>query len=623
MRRFREDWTLISFMLYGATLPLILLDFDEYRYDEGFQAAIFLTLAMGAWGYLRWQWRPARVAALLAAVTVAMLLMGLGKFILLPAQNWTYWFERHPVESERWFEALRTSASWFWTVAALLGPWLIRRRPPVFLVNLALCALFLFLFRPVYPYLEIIFSRQEFRLNQLALAGVIGLLVYQIRHAGLKFHFGSPPALHPLALSMLLGSSALFILAERLVDINTLSASLFGLALYGLLGLWLDPGRWRHGLPAALLLIGTLPFGEHLQTFVGYPVRLLTAVLVRDGLAAFGVHSIGVDTILVFENGISQVDLPCSGVKSLWTGGMFLLAATWIERRRFNRRWLLAALVFAFLLFAANLARVAILITVGQALGLRLLAEMLHVPLGVLGFCGVCLALVWMLRKFVAFQNDFALEQNQPRETAMGLASPRWLSPILFISILLLAVLYTPRPEVAAAQAAAPLVFSEKLSTEPWAFSSGEMAWLSADGPLAASRWRFQFKDYQGSLLLITSDTWRAHHRPERCFEAYGLTVNQSRSLLLDNDFPVRLLSLGSGSRHARATAIYWLQSNERITDDYATRIWSDLSPNRRTWVLVTILFDQSVEPLDADLQELYAGLRQSVAHSLEIGGPP
>jgi exosortase O len=107
---------------------------------------------------------------------------------------------------------------------------------------------------------------------------------------------------------MLIGSSVAFILAERLVDINTLSASLFGLAFYGLLGLWLEPRRWRQGLPAALLLIGTLPFGEHLQTFVGYPVRLLTAALVRDGLSTFGIHTIGIDTILVFESGISQID---------------------------------------------------------------------------------------------------------------------------------------------------------------------------------------------------------------------------------------------------------------------------------------------------------------------------
>jgi exosortase O len=120
----------------------------------------------------------------------------------------------------------------------------------------------------------------------------------------------------------------LYLVVERYLDINTLSACLFGLATYGLLGLWPEPRHWRQGLPAALLLIGALPFGEHMQTFVGFPMRILTAAIVRDGLAAAGVASVGLDTILVLENGVSQVDLPCSGVRSLWTGGLFLIAAT-------------------------------------------------------------------------------------------------------------------------------------------------------------------------------------------------------------------------------------------------------------------------------------------------------
>ena len=113
--------------------------------------------------------------------------------------------------------------------------------------NLALMALWLCFFRPIYPYLQTIFTRQEFRLNQFALAGVIGLMLYQARAGSLRFHIGAPPAFHLPALALLLGSSAGFLLAERLLDINTLSAGLFGLALYGLLGLWLDPSHWRQG----------------------------------------------------------------------------------------------------------------------------------------------------------------------------------------------------------------------------------------------------------------------------------------------------------------------------------------------------------------------------------------
>jgi exosortase O len=624
--RMVEDRTQISFILFGAVLLIILIDFDEYRYDELFTAALLLALAAGAWGYLRAHSQGRRMLALMASVTVAFVILGVAKFFLVSLQDWPGWFDHYPLEGERWFESLREIATWFWMIVMLLAPVVVRRRPGQVTANLALLGLWLFLFRPIYPYLGTIFSRQEFRLNQLALLGVIGLLIYQVRKNGLGLRFRSAPAFYSPALTMLLGSSAAFILAERVVDINTLSASLFGLAFYGLLGLWLEPRRWRQGLPAALLLIGTLPFGEHLQTFVGYPVRLLTAALVRDGLGAFGVHTIGVDTILVFESGISQIDLPCSGVKSLWTGGMFLLAATWIERRKITRSWLLSALIFAFLLFATNLGRVAVLVTTGPVLGWSLLAEMLHVPLGVLGFVAACAALVWMLRRFVPAEDE--TQSIQPVASEIQLIRPRWLLPALMIAILLLALFYTPRQKVSAAQTPGELQFPAKLSVEPWPFSPSELEWLSADAPLSASRWRFTWDEQanmprHGSLLLITSDTWRAHHRPERCFEAYGLTVDNARSTLLRADFPLRVLELSAAQDRYHYSAVYWLQAPGRLTDDYATRIWSDLAPQRQTWVLVTILFDSAVDPTVPELQALYDGLRRSVARSLEGGNPP
>ena len=113
------------------------------------------------------------------------------------------------------------------------------------------------------------------------------------------------------------------------------------------------------------------------------------------------------------ENGVSQVDLPCSGVKSLWTGALFLIAATWIERRPLNLRWLGVAGIFGGLLLAANLARVAVLVLVGQVAGWPLAAEMIHVPLGVLGFVAACAAAVMLMRwQFEMSANSSRLNCN-------------------------------------------------------------------------------------------------------------------------------------------------------------------------------------------------------------------
>jgi exosortase O len=482
--------------------------------------------------------------------------------------------------------------------------------------NAAVLALWLWLFHPIFAYLGIIFTRQEFRTNQVVLVAVLALVIFQVRKGDLRPHLDALPQLYPPALALALGGSLLFLLAEHFLDINTLSATLFGLATYGLLGLWLRPAYWLGGLPAALLLVGALPFGEHMDTFIGYPLRIATARMVSQGLAGLGIHNLGVDTILIFENGISQVDSPCSGIKSLWTGGLFLLAATWIERRPLNLRWIVAALTFAVLLLAANLGRVGVLTLVGPVAGWRLAAQMLHVPLGVIGFTAACGAALVMLRwagtRKVPVQDD-ALE------TRSGVDHPTWLAPVLVLALLVMVLLYNPRP-AAAATSSIRLIFPQKLHASAWPLSPGELNWLTDNGKeerVAASRWRFEWDSLNGSLLFLTSYTWRAQHPPERCFTVYGLEVQGSQPLMAASDFPLRWLTLGKGKDTTLYSAAYWLQSADRITEDFAARIWDDLSPQSQPWVMVTILFDTPVDPQDPEARELFFTLRGTVQDNL------
>jgi exosortase O len=344
-------------------------------------------------------------------------------------------------------------------------------------------------------------------------------------------------------------------------------------------------------------------------------------------LAGAGVASIGVDTILVFENGISQIDLPCSGVKSLWTGMLFLIAATWIERRPLNLRWILTALIFAALLFTANLARVGVLVAVGQVAGWRLAAEMLHVPLGVLGFVAACAAAVILLRLQPTSQEtgDWRLEtEESPISNLQSHLMPQrpiWLAPALAAAILIMALVYTPRPQMGLAQPPPAWDFPAGLVTEPMPLKPDEVEWLTRGGAESADRRRFEWRGITGSMILITSTTWRAQHRPERCFEVYGLSLDDSRTYLVTPAFLVRFISLSDDDGHVSLSATYWFQSAERTTDDYGTRIWADLAPKRQRWVLVTILFDGVYDPHTTAIQSFYTALHNAVAHGLK-GGP-
>lgn len=127
LRRIYQDWTQVSYILYGGVLMALVLAFDDYRYEEPYAVASSLCLAAGALLYLRSPQRWQRGMALLSGLTLAMWIIALGKWLLVPSQDWEIWFAWHPPQTERWFAARRTLLEWVWMMLFLLAPALIKR----------------------------------------------------------------------------------------------------------------------------------------------------------------------------------------------------------------------------------------------------------------------------------------------------------------------------------------------------------------------------------------------------------------------------------------------------------------------------------------------------------------
>ena len=121
-KRVRQDWTQFSFFLYGGLVVHVILMFDEYQRDEPWLIAAWLVLAAGCWLYLHSNEPTQRILILLCGASLAMWIVAVGKWYLVPLQDWGPWFERYAPETERWFESLRTLADWFCLVIALLIP---------------------------------------------------------------------------------------------------------------------------------------------------------------------------------------------------------------------------------------------------------------------------------------------------------------------------------------------------------------------------------------------------------------------------------------------------------------------------------------------------------------------
>lgn len=125
----RREWTGLSFLLYGTAVYAYLVDLNEYQHEGPYVVAGMLSLALGAWAYLRGKTARRRILPLLVGMTLAMWTLALGKWAIVPRQEWPVWFAWHPPESERWFESLGELITWAWMTAALLAPALLSVLP--------------------------------------------------------------------------------------------------------------------------------------------------------------------------------------------------------------------------------------------------------------------------------------------------------------------------------------------------------------------------------------------------------------------------------------------------------------------------------------------------------------
>jgi hypothetical protein len=130
-RRIRNDWTQLSFLLYGGLVFYVVLAFEEYRGDTLWKLAIWSCLAVGAWLYLRARSPRSRILALIGGTTAALWLMALAKWFLIPYQMWPVGYPYSPSEASRWLETSGALFTWVFYLAIMLAPvLLVKLLPP-------------------------------------------------------------------------------------------------------------------------------------------------------------------------------------------------------------------------------------------------------------------------------------------------------------------------------------------------------------------------------------------------------------------------------------------------------------------------------------------------------------
>lgn len=465
-------------------------------------------------------------------------------------------------------------------------------------------------------FLHVPFQGGDRRLNLGLLILFVALIAYRAGQRRVGPWVGAAPwstSLQPWLrggpLLLLLVATGLHVGANRALQPSTLSALLMGAATYGLWGLYCPPQLFRGGVTGFLLLLSALPFAALADSYLGLWARMLTAGVVAQILHALHVSSVSTQTILVLERGIAHVDIPCSGLRGLWSGLICYLLLTWLDRRRLGGRWLFGLLATQLLLLLANIARVTVLICLALAAGAPRLAEALHVPLGLLGFAMGCAFAVLYLRLCVPLQcapnvNAIAAHGGAGRASTRADRALLWLLPL---TLGVLCVVARRMPQHVATPAALALSLPADLGAVPVELSPGEREIFGRFGA-HAQKWRLSPAGSMGvprsgSLIVVyapAASAFRAHHPPEVCLLGDGLRVTNATDVWLDDRARVRRLALQRGEQRVQQNAehgagtvgLYWFQAAHDTTPDIVTRIYRQLR-DRRPWVLVTLLLDE------------------------------
>jgi exosortase O len=426
----------------------------------------------------------------------------------------------------------------------------------------------------------------------------------------------SAPTLRGVPLALMLGCGVGAIGTRWLVALEQLPVALFLLGTYGMLGLCLAPATWRRGLPVGMAIACLLPFGVQFSTGVGAPARVLTAHVVEFVLKLWHVPVVSTEDIILLDTGVAYVDSPCSGLKSMWTGTLFLLAATWLEGRPMGLRWLLVGIANLGLLAIANTARIITLVVLTHVLHQPNLAEMMHVPLGLIGFV-VASLITWGLLRWVPHQRSVVYFKEVSPQKNQSHRSLLKTTLILIASILTLTLLPHTQETLTSTVDLSKLQWSNSIQTQAIALNPYEQKFFADYPGVTTQKQRFQFQDLTGSIVLVASPTWQAHHAPELCLTAFGYHIDQMVGEAITPAVTGRWLTLDGGKK----TSTYWFQSATQTTDDFFVRFWGEVFRKDSTWTLVSIVFDQSHSANEPAVQSFLTLVHDALAQIQSLGG--
>jgi exosortase O len=390
------------------------------------------------------------------------------------------------------------------------------------------------------------------------------------------------------------------------------------LTIYIYLGFWLKPTFWKRSIFVFILLILTLPILERLQKFIGFPLQLLTAKLVSFLLQLVGAGNVSNSTIIMTENYATTIDLPCSGVNSIYSGGIILLAVYFLERIKVSFKSIILACSFFALLIFFNIWRVFVLVYVYGILHLVQIGDGIHIFLGVTGFLASCLFL-WYGSRYCQKSLD---SSNKTPKKNLNLFNRKNTVRFTLITLIITGILTNTlikSPVKKPTSNDKSVVFkitNTQLKLIP--FNEKEKALFFNSDVIYSSKYSLKWRQKNMNLLLVKSKSARTHHDPELCLQGLGYRIIQEESQVVANIRIKQLkIQISDNFNSPKATVYYWYVSKDKIIIDYSERVWEQFNKPSQEWILAELSYFDSQQLTNKELGELFNLITRSIRSQL------
>lgn len=428
---------------------------------------------------------------------------------------------------------------------------------------------------------------------------IIGLswLAYKKVHE--HFHSFFELQLAPIlpSIVMVLASSC-YVFIDNLYGIQTFKSVFALFFFFGFIGLFVSQVHWRAVSMPILMLFIVLPFGSLLDTYIGFPLRLYTADSVSSFLSQIGLLVSDRQTILGLENRYTQIDNTCSGINVLWAGTLLYLAFALLDNLVFNLKWFLIYVMYVALLLAFNMFRIGLLVVLDIVFSLSRIADAIHQPLGIVGFV-LPSVICWLLLARYGTKRVLLIQKNK---ISQNIARP--LLPLtVIVGLLILAGFPLRKTPNDLQMLDSKLVHTLEFDTLPLA--AKEQAYFDFENA-QAQKFLINYKSIKGTLIIVSSNSFKGHHNPELCLQSIGLAITRNNSILIHQK-PVRLLTFAN----EKLNGVFWFKNQNIYTDDYSYRVWHDIKNGNKQnrWIQVTALFHQNYNT--NDLHDFFTYINQ------------